>query len=317
MAEFCSKNSAIFNCIRYWCRHNVCSAFGEGHNTFYEVIIVKKSIYTKAASVILSVAAAASFEACSLTVSGNGNAQTEKDTSSAVISEEAPSLTDQSGEDTSASSEITSGENSYDRFIEGFKNAVNNPENAWYYGPDIESGKASDEDTGIYIASTGFWGDSFTYILYDMDKDGTDELFIGEQVDDQGEQKINLFGVVTIADGKYKVIAAGWERCELNYLGGINFFDSGSSGASFSGASLYKYNSQTKNLDIIYNIEYETKEDGTTSTELFEGENGKIKSNVAACKGKEAEEKFDNAKKEALKEKNELIGKEWIKVSFK
>ena len=150
-----------------------------------------------------------------------------------------------------------------------------------------------------------------------MDKDGTDELFIGEEVTDQSEPRINILGVVTVADGKYKIVAAGWERSELSYLGGTNFYETGSSGASFHAASLYTYNASKKSLDLLYTIEYEDQGNGTTSIELFEGENGKVKSNTASCKDKEAETKFDQAKKDASKDQNELLGKKWTKVSFK
>lgn len=313
MAEFCLQNSAIFNCIRYWGRHNVCSAFGEGHNTFYEVIIVKKTIYTKAASAALCLAASASMAACSLTF--KQPVYTASTTATVPTTES--QATDGSEEVTVKPSEDdpVSSDNAYAGFIDGFKQAVNNPQDAWYYGPDIDPAKAPSDAVGITV--TGIWGDSFSYILFDMDKDGTDELFIGEEVSDQNEPRINILGVVTVSDGKYKIVAAGWERSELTYLGGTSFYETGSSGASFHAASLYNYNGSKKALDLICTIEYETKEDNTSTIEFFEGENGKIKSNVAACKGKEAEEKFDNAKKEASKEKNELIGREWIKVSFK
>ena len=146
---------------------------------------------------------------------------------------------------------------------------------------------------------------------------GTDELFIGEKVKDQDETRINVFGVVTYVNGKYKILAAGWERSELTYLGGTSFYETGSSGASFHGASLYNYNGSKKSMDIICTIEYETKDDGTTEIEFFDGEDGKIRSNVASYKDKEAEEKFDQAKKDASKDKNELLDKEWTKVSFR
>lgn len=274
---------------------------------------MKNTIYTKTASAAFLLAAAASLAACSLPLKQEVyRAETtapapSSDVMASDVSEEA---SEKPSEDNPATSD-----NSYERFINGFKNAVNSHEDAWYYGPDVDASKAPDDAVGVTTA--GIWGDSFTYILYDMDKDGTDELFIGEEKTEQGDAYVNVYGVVTIADGKYKVIAAGWERSELVYLGSTNFYESGSSGADLHGASIYKYNSEKKSLDIVCNIEYETKGDGTTKIELFEGENGKIKSNVASCKDKEAEEKFDQAKKDASKEKNEILGKEWTKVSFK
>ena len=242
---------------------------------------MKNTIYTKTASAAFLLTAAASLAACSLPLKQEVyRAETtapapSSDVMASDVSEEA---SEKPSEDNPATSD-----NSYERFIDGFKNAVNSHEDAWYYGPDVDASKAPDDAVGVTTA--GVWGDSFTYILYDMDKDGTDELFIGEEKTEQGDAYVNVYGVVTIADGKYKVIAAGWERSELVYLGSTNFYESGSSGA--------------------------------TKIELFEGENGKIKSNVASCKDKEAEEKFDQAKKDASKEKNEILGKEWTKVSFK
>ncbi len=273
---------------------------------------MKNTIYTKTASAALCLAAAASLASCGIPLKQPVYTapSTAPDATSEVRTTEASAATSETpADDTPA----TTG-NPYDGFIDGFKKAVNEPQDAWYYGPDLDSSKASDSDVGI--ALTGIWGDTFNYILYDMDKDGVDELFIGEEVADQSGKRINILGVVTVADGKYKVVAAGWERSELTYLGGTNFYETGSSGASFHAASLYTYNSSKKALDLLYTIEYDEKENGS-SIELFEGEDGKVKSNTASCKDKEAETKFEQAKKDASKDKNDLLCKEWTKVSFK
>lgn len=272
---------------------------------------MKNTIYTKTASAALCLAAAASLAACNLPLKQEVyRAETTAPAYDVLTSDSSEEVSGKTSEGGPVSSD-----NTYEKFIEGFKEAVNKHEDAWYYGPDVDPAKAPDDAVGV--TTNGVWGDTFSYILYDMDKDGTDELFIGEEVSDQGEQRINVLGVVTVADGKYTVVAAGWERSELTYLGGTGFYETGSSGASLHVASLYTYNSSKKALDLICTIEYETKSDNTTSIELFEGENGKVKSNVASCKDKEAEEKFDQAKKDASKDTNELIGKEWTKVSFK
>lgn len=274
---------------------------------------MKNLIYAKTASAALCLAAAASLAACNLPLKQEvyTAATTAPDPAAEVTTtESSEAASEKPSEDNSVSSD-----NPYAKFIDGFKQAVNKHEDAWYYGPDVDPAKVPDDAVGV--AAAGIWGDSFTYILYDMDKDGTDELFIGEEKTEQGDPYVNVYGVVTVTDGKYQVIAAGWERSELVYLGGTSFYETGSSGADNHGASIYKYNSAKKSLDIICNIEYENKSDGTSKIELFEGEDGKIKSNVASCKDKEAEEKFDQIKKDASKDKNELIGKEWTNVSFK
>ena len=272
---------------------------------------MKNTIYTKTASAALCLAAAASLASCGLPLKQPVYTAPSTAPAPATEATEAPATTSETPADDASA---TTG-NPYEGFIDGFKKAVNEKQGAWYYGPDVDSSSVSDDTSGI--PATEILGDSFSYILYDMDKDGTDELFIGGEVTDQGEPRINIFGVVTVADGKYKIIASGWERSELTYLGGTSFYEAGSSGANLHGASLYTYNSSKKSLDLICSIEYETKEDSTTSIELFEGENGKIKSNVASAKDKEAETKFEQAKKDASKDKNELLGKEWTKVSFK
>ena len=262
---------------------------------------MKNTIYTKTASAALCVAAAASLASCGLPLKQPvyTAATTAPDATTEVLTTDAPAATS----DTPADDAPASTGNPYEGFIEGFKKAVNEPQDAWYYGPDADPASVSDSDVGIAV--TGIWGDTFNYILYDMDKDGTDELFIGEEVTDQSEPRINILGVVTVADGKYKIV------------GGTNFYETGSSGANFHAASLYTYNTSKKSLDLLYTIEYEDKGNGTTSIELFEGENGKVKSNTASCKDKEAETKFDQAKKDASKDQNELLGKKWTKVSFK
>ena len=273
---------------------------------------MKNTIYTKAASAALCLAAAASLASCGIPLKQPVyTAPSTAPTAAENPAAEAPVTTPATTEDTAPASTG----NPYEAFIDGFKNAVNEQQGAWYYGPDVDPASVSDDSVGI--PATGILGDSFSYILYDMDKDGTDELFIGGEVTDQSEPRINVYGVVTVEDGKYTIIAAGWERSELTYLGGTSFYEAGSSGANLHGASLYTYNSSKKALDLIYSIEYETKEDGKTSIELFEGENGKVKSNVASAKDKEAEEKFEQARKDASKDKSDILGKEWTKVSFK
>ena len=271
---------------------------------------MKKSICTRSALAALLLAAAASLAACNDQEQKNVAADTSKPAPATIMTTEDPdTFVDPSDDLTVPADELYTG------FINGFKTAVNEPKDAWYYGPAIDPANVPGDAVGITV--TGIWGDSFSYVLYDMDKDGTDELFIGGEVTDQSEPRINVYGVVTVEDGKYTIIAAGWERSELTYLGGTSFYEAGSSGANLHGASLYTYNSSKKALDLIYSIEYETKEDGTTSIELFEGENGKVKSNVASAKDKEAEEKFEQARKDASKDKSDILGKEWTKVSFK
>lgn len=271
---------------------------------------MKKSICTRSALAALLLAAAASLAACNDQEQKNVAADTSKPAPATIMTTEDPdTFVDPSDDLTVPADELYTG------FINGFKTAVNEPKDAWYYGPAIDPANVPGDAVGITV--TGIWGDSFSYVLYDMDKDGTDELFIGEKVKDQDETRINVFGVVTYVNGKYKILAAGWERSELTYLGGTSFYETGSSGASFHGASLYNYNGSKKSMDIICTIEYETKDDGTTEIEFFDGEDGKIRSNVASYKDKEAEEKFDQAKKDASKEKNELLDKEWTKVSFR
>ena len=163
---------------------------------------MKNTIYTKTASAALCVAAAASLASCGLPLKQPvyTAATTAPDATTEVLTTDAPAATS----DTPADDAPASTGNPYEGFIEGFKKAVNEPQDAWYYGPDADPAKVSDSDVGIAV--TGIWGDTFNYILYDMDKDGTDELFIGEEVTDQSEPRINILGVVTVADGKYKIV---------------------------------------------------------------------------------------------------------------
>ena len=193
-------------------------------------------------------------------------------------------------------------ENPYERFIEDYKKAISEQTDVWYYGPDY-TGDTVIPPEGTQGLLTNELMNGFSYILHDIDNDGTDELIIGEQyVDGENYTHITVYGVVTMEGAEYKIVAAGWSRSHLEYCGGGMFVNSGSGGASLHIDDVYRYNSETKKLDVVYELitEYEgTDDDGLPipNYSLFEGDSwhydGKAyESSDASCHGQEAWDKY-------------------------
>ena len=95
------------------------------------------------------------------------------------------------------------------------------------------------------------------YALADIDKDGTDELFIikdmEHQVAEGSYHEINILNVFTLdADGKPVPVTSGWERNRLQYLKDGSFFRSGSAGAEQIVLEFQKYDPEKK---VVYSVE--------------------------------------------------------------
>lgn len=281
---------------------------------------MKRTFFTKAASVILCVATAAAFSACDIsgiigdmTSETTTEATTEETTSSVVSTGE----TTESDIETTEDTEETQAGNPYERFIADFKEAVKAKKDTWYYGPDVSFGgeKAPEGSVGMQLTS---WGDTFSYVLFDVDQDGMDELIIGGQwQDNDGEAHIRVLGLVTMIGDQYRIVAAGWDRNDLEYLGGSMFYCSGSQGNDVHLVSIYEYNIEYKCMDLVCEMEIHVKEgDEDSEYVYYEGQGGTARSEVL-YRGQEAKERFESQKKAAMEESNDLLGAEWTKESFK
>ena len=296
---------------------------------------MKRKIFTKAASAILCMAMAVSFSACNNdqnvddTVSTNGNSTQEtSETEATATTTTTAEATETSTEDTTeASTEDTTeassdpiSSNPYERFIEDYKKALSKPDGTWYYGPDADLGGA------VGLPLSNVYEDSFSYMLYDVDGDGTQELIIGEQWED-GENYVHIrvFGLVTMVGDDYRIAAAGWDKHDLEYKGGNYFYANSWPSENVEDLSVYGYNVEDKCLDLLFELEIYFIE-GSDMRGLpedagyyyFEGKGGMERTDALAT-GTTAQDKYFAAARAAfgLELPSDLIDREWTEVAFK
>lgn len=279
---------------------------------------MKKRLLIRSASVILCASAAVSFAACA---------------SKGPVSESAPApkpdAVESSGPGEGSSTEVTFAPaidettaeteayvNPYERFIEDYKNFILDPKDTWYYGPDYDGDLMYPPEDTVGLLAVGVTG-SFRYTLFDVDDDGTDELFIGNEYDGT----VYVDGLVTITEDGYKIVAAGWDRSTLMYAGDDIFVNSGSGGAALHIDDIYRFNNVTKRLDVICELITEYQNDGSAVYSLFEGEkwhfDGEAGSSPdASSHGETAVKAFDVALEMAYESPNGLLGAEWTTVSL-
>ena len=87
------------------------------------------------------------------------------------------------------------------------------------------------------------------YWYDDIDEDGYNELIFGSPyIVGQGDQTNSVYGLVTEKTDGYKIVAAGWSRNTLWYLGNGVFKSSGSGGATLHIDSIFKYDGEQDEL---------------------------------------------------------------------
>ena len=94
------------------------------------------------------------------------------------------------------------------------------------------------------------------YYLHDVDKDGIDELFIGENY--SGDYRTSIYQVYTVTEGERKIVLEGGER-DRYYLGKDDtIYNEGSSSASNYVLFHYKMEGPYKQLYPIDGVVYES-----------------------------------------------------------
>ena len=306
---------------------------------------MKKAILTKVVSLALCSSMAVSFAACAT----SGTKETDEEETTLISKPENDETTETSEETSESTSETTieatteaSTEatteaettattapkiNPYERFIEDYVNAIKNPSDTWYYGPDYEGDTVIPPEgtVGLLVVRDR---ESISYTLMDIDKDGTDELIFGSTYEREGETYVNVTGLVTMTgEDEYKIVAAGWERSNLTYAGGVMFVNSGSGGAALHIDTIYQYNSVTKQMDTVCELitEYEgTDADGLPIPRysLFEGDNyhytgSAYESEDATCHDEEALTKYTQMLDSACQNMKDIPEIEWNRIPLK
>ena len=258
---------------------------------------MKKTTLTKAVSAVLCVAASVSFAACEGKLPGQPLYSAETSLDRSVQ----PSIGFAETEAVQTSASATA-ELNYDKFVEGFKEAIKAGGAVVYTGPGNAGG-----EIGI---STTDWTDSFSYILYDIDGDGTDECIIGEEYAGQEFNHVRVLGIVTIVDGKYKIVFGGSKQNEAEFLGEKWFLVQKTDGTDAHESVLYEYNSENKCLDLVCACVV-----NGSDTSYYGGLGGDTRTEVLAT-GQDALDKFDETYKAAEAATNDLLGREWTKVAL-
>ncbi len=281
---------------------------------------MKKSIAVKALSAGLCVAMGVSVASCA------GAKPTEETTEETITEEETVAETSEetTGEETTTETTPESTVplvNPYEEFIAGYQEAIKNHNETWYYGPGVDTSDYMNLGQGIIVSEMN---DSFSYLLFDFDKDGEYELVIGGiGIDGNGNKFIIVGGIVALDGDGYKIVAAGWTRSSLVYAGGGYFVHSGSGGASLHYDAVFKYDGANKELATV----------GMLVTEYEEGDGG-VKANYsyfdnadtayhafpaygdenAVCFDDAAKAKFDSDLAMAYMQTNDMIDLTWTEV---
>ncbi len=99
--------------------------------------------------------------------------------------------------------------------------------------------------------------DILGYYLYDVDKDGVDELFIGENSQGGDDYLPSIYQMYTVEDGRRMPIIDGGERNRYYLAKDDTFYNEGSGSASNSAIFHYELTSQYKMLSYIDGVIYE------------------------------------------------------------
>ena len=208
----------------------------------------------------------------------------------------------------------------YRDFLIDMKDTASSEENVWYYGPGIIEDYATEQDLkGILIDE--MTADS-TYTYMDIDRDGTDELIIGYGT--EGTAFSNYINaVVTKTKDGYKIVANGWVRNSLSYVGDGIFYNTGSGGAALHYDAIYEYDGSEKDLvkyaELVTQYDdssdelvpvYSLYADGWTWNNEYD-----YKDDPNAWHGDEAKDKWDEYYNALDEDNNPFEGYTWYKLS--
>ena len=249
----------------------------------------------------------------------------EEESSETSIDSTSEEETESSKEDTTTTEESTaptaatySGEE-YKRFLDDLQATLDEGKSSRYYGPDYSE---DDVMTSQAISSMQIRSSAkgFHYTYTDVDQDGVHELLIGFETTDPEQNQIIYVDAFVVIDaaGKYKIIAASWDRISMHYLGNGYFVCYASSGAACHLSTLYHYNAQTTSMDVVAQMvkDSETPDPNGLPVfyySLYEGcewpMQGLAKDDPNAMHGDEAKAKWDEMV--AKVSDNELLGTNW------
>ena len=287
---------------------------------------MKKGIAVKVLSAGLCVAVSVSMAACTKTEETKET--TEEETIETELTKPVETSEETTTEETTTETTEQTTEavkvNPYEEFIQGYKEAIVNPTDTWYYGPGVDTSDYMNLGQGLIVSEIQ---NGFSYTLFDIDKDGTDELIIGGiYIKGDNSKFIYVSGVVTLDGDGYKIVAAGWSRSSLEYTGEGYFVHSGSGGASLHYDAVYVYDGENKELATVGALvtEYVGNAEVTKAQySYFTDVNDAFSAfpaygdSRALCFDQEAKDKFDNDQQLAYSKNNELLDAQWIDVDCK
>ena len=283
---------------------------------------MKKGIVVKVLSAGLCVAVSVSMAACAKTEETRDT--TEEETIETEIIKPIESSEETSSEETTETTEQTTEEdkiNPYEEFIQGYKEAIANPTDTWYYGPGVDTSDYMNLGQGLIVVEIQ---NAFSYTLFDIDKDGVDELIIGGVYTNSNNVKfVYVTGVVALDGDGYKIVAAGWSRSSLEYVGEGYFVNSGSGGAALHYDEVSVYDGENKELTTVGALvtEYVGNAERTEAqysyfTDVHDAYSASpaYGDSRALCFDQEAEDKNKKDLELAYSKNNELLDAQWIDV---
>lgn len=238
-------------------------------------------------------------------------------TEGTTVTEVSETTTIETSADTTPTSEITDAttvddeSNPYRAFIEDYKASMIAPDSAWYYGPGVDDETEQVPDGVVGLPRQGLSAE-LDYILFDIDGDGVEELIIGGVYMDT----VEVIGVVTMIGDEYKIVFAGWSRRYVEYLGEGYFYAAGSGGATNHLAGIYKYDGESKCVNLICLLESEDEMSDDAKYYFYEGAGGENMTDVIYT-GQDAVNAFDRELEAVQGLNNELLDAEWMTETFK
>ena len=281
---------------------------------------MKKGIAVKALSAGLCIVAGISMASCATAEATTATTESEETEVIKPVESSVETTTVETTEETTEETSEVVTVNPYEEFINGYKDAIINPTDTWYYGPGVDTSDYMNLGQGLIVPEIQ---NGFSYTLFDIDKDGTPELVIGGlYLDYYNNPHIGITGVVTIDGDGYKIVDAGWSRSSLEYTGEGYFWRSGSGGAALHYDAVYVYDGVNKELATVGAMvtEYTGGEEVVAHYSYFTDINDAYHASPAygdsraLCFDQEAEDKYKADVELATSKNNELLDAQWIQV---